>query len=85
MFPRIVAGFAELEMEHGPPFRASRLVEQLHAGFRDVRLPLRLLQGTQEQTMFSHAKKGRASFSPSARIGQAQFNGHGFEALIASP
>src|SRR5471030_208168 len=32
MLPRIVAGLAELEMEHGPPLRALRLMEQPQAG-----------------------------------------------------
>src|SRR5476651_1800277 len=32
VLPRVVAGLAELEMEHGPPFRALRLMEELQAG-----------------------------------------------------
>ena len=53
MFPRVVAGLAELEMEHGCDLGRRGLCSSLRPASGGVRLPLRLLHGTQEQTMFS--------------------------------
>ncbi len=53
VLPGIVAGLAELEMEHRAPFGPLRLVKELQAGLARRAVALALLHGTQEQTMFS--------------------------------
>ena len=40
MFPRIVARFAELEMQHRAPLRTLRLLQQMHPGLVRQTVPL---------------------------------------------
>ena len=45
MLPRVVACLAELEMEHGPPLRTLRLMEELHAGLAGRAVALATVAG----------------------------------------